>query len=488
MIGTVSIVSSFKATISLMGVHQTPEETIIYLIRKGCSVGSNWSRLSILFQGEELSGHLTVDQRHMLEGAFVKRYKPIVPEKFRGEIDLTRGCVALRYTSSSSGRYGSKLSPGVTCQLDDVTSETSTHTVFNSSDTYSQKTKTKDGIKNKGDRLPKEQSRLLDKGDLHKLLKIIDIKLPKKMAQFYKCIGNLSEVLFVGGYHKTKSNYIVSSTIQPLNISYGEMAILFGMPELSKNQPTPKPVQSTRCLPGVYQLSTSCLPGVYQHCLPANSETQQPRGLQGNLTTCPSNHESTVPRSHVNKHHGSSENSNHSYNLHANNDSDPAYLAELQADYNAQLDWYGPEQQIELSEEELSWEETPYLEATDQNWSELMNTDQAIENYPEEDEPLEDLSGEESVANNSWHRQSHPQALATPDEVNGAAPDCEPLRREQVKKNFDTKVLGSPLAQPDGITARRIVKVFQRINPTFEKSPIPPGRKGIAECPRAALF
>jgi hypothetical protein len=174
------------------------------------------------------------------------------------------------YDSYSTGHYGRHKSSGMTLQLINISTGEDCYLTFNV-DLKRSRTTPK-GVK--GSSLPKGQFRISKKYKFYQFWLSTGLNLPPRLSSFHDYMGNLKQCYFIPTFdHSAK---VKDKIIPLLNICHGEILARFSPPPTNNNQ-------------------TSDIQ------LPYNRHTNMPyseiaqsdeyKGLSGDLTTCSNNYE-----------------------------------------------------------------------------------------------------------------------------------------------------------------------------------------------------
>ncbi len=130
------------------------------------------------------------------------------------------GLDAFEYVSYHTGHYGKHKAPGVTLQFVSVVTGEAAYAIFNA-DLTRQRTTAK-GVA--GAALPKGQFRVGERSHFYKFWLSTGLEVPDRMQRFYKRMGKLSAILFVGTLTNERFD---TQTIQPLDIAAERVRIAF---------------------------------------------------------------------------------------------------------------------------------------------------------------------------------------------------------------------------------------------------------------------
>lgn len=130
------------------------------------------------------------------------------------------GLDAFEYVGYHTGQYGKHKAPGVTLQLVSVITGEAAYAIFNVELTR-QRTTAK-GLA--GAALPKGQFRVGERSHFYKFWLSTGLEVPDRMQRFYKRMGKLSGILFVGTLTNDRFD---AQTIQPLDIAAERVRIAF---------------------------------------------------------------------------------------------------------------------------------------------------------------------------------------------------------------------------------------------------------------------
>ena len=119
------------------------------------------------------------------------------------------------YKYYTTGRYGSKNIMGLTLQFQSILTGESFYSVLNVSLKRSRNTK----AGKKGSPLASGQFIPPKDGLFCKLWASTGLKVPRYCIEYYKCMGKLASFHFVGDVHATEKDRLISSTINPVNLS-----------------------------------------------------------------------------------------------------------------------------------------------------------------------------------------------------------------------------------------------------------------------------
>lgn len=186
------------------------------------------------------------------------------------------GLDAFEYIGYHTGHYGKHKAPGVTLQFVSVVTGEAAYAIFNVDLTRHRTTASGKA----GSTLPVGQFRAGERSHFYKFWISTGLKTPDSMQRFYKRMGKLSGILFVGTLANDRFD---AQSIQPLNIASERvrMAVLGHKEGISRAQGGHKEDISE----GHNETATS----------------HAPQGLQPFPTACVSNHGKTVISKQGNK-------------------------------------------------------------------------------------------------------------------------------------------------------------------------------------------
>ncbi len=186
------------------------------------------------------------------------------------EILGATGKQAYLYDGYSTGCYGARKAGGVTLQFINPVSGQEAFTVFNAE--VKRTRTTKHG--KKGTMLPPGHFNIGKRAAFVSLWSRVGLPLPRRLSEFHDCMGKLRNVVLTGtADHNGK---IDKTTLNALSISFEEI----------------RDSLSSRKSPDNYPAKSRQLPGNYPARTPdkVSPLSQEPRGIEPNLTTGGFNH------------------------------------------------------------------------------------------------------------------------------------------------------------------------------------------------------
>lgn len=186
------------------------------------------------------------------------------------------GLDAFVYVGYRTGHYGKHKAPGVTLQFVSVVTGVAAYAIFNVDLTRQRVTASGKA----GAPLPSGQFRVGERSHFYKFWLGTGLKMPDRMQRFYKRMGKLSGILFVGSLNNDRFD---AQTILPLSLAAEQVRLaVLGHKE------------GTIWAQGGHKEDTT--PG---HSKTAASHAHQ--GIQPIQTACAPNHGKTVISKHGNK-------------------------------------------------------------------------------------------------------------------------------------------------------------------------------------------
>lgn len=127
-----------------------------------------------------------------------------------------------RYIEYSTGKYGSRKSPGVTIQFEVVGTGGTAYAIFNAELTRARSTK----AGKKGEPLPSGQFRVNPGHALTKLWTRTNLPPPRRLAAMHDYMGKLRAVLFVGEF--CEGERLDKATLRPLELTSEQVRAVAG--------------------------------------------------------------------------------------------------------------------------------------------------------------------------------------------------------------------------------------------------------------------